>query len=153
MAINGKITGVTPTGGGNVYTISFYEETTPGTIIGTDSMSSGGKDGDLAVKKYIIDKCRDFDAEIAELGTAVAIQADDVFAGDTSQWYWTVASGINQKVAAGTIEKGTILEIDEEREFAVVSVYMMVVTDLVNRQYLVYSDKDSAFQFKQITQE
>jgi len=153
MAINGKITGVTPTGDGNNYTINFYDESTPGTIIGTDSMSSGGEVGDLAVKKYIIDKCRDLDGEIAELGTATAIQQNDVFAGDSSQWYWTVVSGINQKITNGTIEKGTILEIDEERELAVVSVYMIVATVLYNRQYLVYSDKDSAFKFEQIVQE
>ena len=48
---------------------------------------------------------------------------------------------------------GTILEIDEERELAVVSVYMIVATVLYNRQYLVYSDKDSAFKFEQIVQE
>ena len=153
MTINAKISSVTPTSDGNVYEISYYEEAAPGVIIGIDDMSSGGKVGDLAVKNSILDKCIALDADIAKVGAVDAIQLDDIFSAISSPWRATVCSGIDVKVAAGTIEKGVIKEIDEERKLAVVEVYMIVTDVLYNRLYLVYEDKDQAFQFEQIIQE
>jgi len=153
MAISAKITTITPTGGGNKYEISYYEEAAPGVIIGVDSMHSGGKVGDLAVKDYILDKCLVLDGSVAKVGDVDAIELNDIFSAISSPWRATVCSGIDAKVAAGTIEKGVIKEIDEERKLAVVEVYVIVSTVLHNRLYLVYEDKDQAFQFEQIVQE
>jgi len=153
MTVNAKITSVTPTSNGNVYEISYYEEATPGVIIGVDDMHSGGQVGDLAVKNYILDRCSSLDADIAKTGTADAIQLNDIFSGSSLPWQATVVSGIAAKEAAGTIEKGVIKEIDEEKKLAVVEVYLFVATELYNRLYLVYEDKDLAVQFEQIVQQ
>lgn len=153
MTVNAKITSVTPTSNGNVYEISYYEEATPGVIIGVDDMHSGGQVGDLAVKNYILDRCSSLDADIAKTGTADAIQLNDIFSGSSLPWQATVVSGIAAKEAAGTIEKGVIKEIDEEKKLAVVEVYLFVATELYNRLYLIYEDKDLAVQFEQIVQQ
>lgn len=153
MSIEAKITDVTPTANGNTYEISFYEESAPAVIIGMDSMHSGGPAGDLAVKKYILDKCQSFDADIAKTGNVDAIELNDIFGVGSLTWRAAVESGITDKIQAGVIEKGIIKEIDEERKLAVVEVYMFVATDLYNRLYLVYEDKDQAFKFEQIKQE
>jgi len=153
MAVEAKITGVTPTSNGNVYEISYYEAATPATIIGTDSMSSGGRSGDLAVKGYILDKCASLEADIAKTGTTDEIPLNDVFGASSLPWYTTVVSGIEAKEVAGAIEKGFIKEINEEKRLAVVEVYIMVSTELYNRLYLVYEDKDLNIQFEQIVQE
>lgn len=153
MTINAKITSVTPTGGGNVYEISYYEETAPGVIIGVDDMNSGGKVGDLAVKNTILDKCISLDTDMARAGNVDAIQLNDIFSAVSSPWRAVVCSGIDAKVAAGAIEKGTIKDINEEKKLAVVEVYMIVTDTLYNRLYLVYEDKDQAFKFEQIVQE
>lgn len=154
MAINAKITDLTPTSGGNVYEISYYEEAAPGVIIGVDNMTSGGKVGDIAVRNYILDKCTTLDADIAKTGDVGAIELNDIFSATSSlPWESTVTSGIAAKEAAGIIEKGFIKEINEEKKLAVVEVYIMVATELYNRLYLVYEDKDQAVQFEQIVQE
>ena len=153
MPIKAKITSVTPTSGGNVYEISYYEEAAPAVVIGVDSMHSGNKVGDLAVKQVILDKCASLDSDVAKVGVVSAIQLNDVFGTNSSPWYNTVSSGISVKEAAGTIEKGVIKEIDEEKKLAVVEVYLFVATELYNRLYLVYEDKDQDIQFEQITQQ
>jgi hypothetical protein len=153
MPVNAKITNVTSTSNGNVYEISYYEEITPGVIIGVDDMHSGGKVGDLAVKNYILDRCSSLAADIAKTGTADAIQLNDIFSASSLPWQATVVSGIAAKEAAGIIEKGVIKEIDEEKKLAVVEVYLFVSTELYNRLYLVYEDKDQLVQFEQITQQ
>lgn len=71
----------------------------------------------------------------------------------TNDFRDTVETSIANKITAGQIEKGTITEIDEEKERAVVSVYMIDTAILYNRLYLVWNDKDSVLQFQQIVQE
>lgn len=71
----------------------------------------------------------------------------------TTAWRDQVQSGIDSRVASDTIEKGAILECDEERELAIVSVYILDASILYNRQYLVYNDNTTTLQFEQIVQE
>ena len=153
MAIKAKVTNVELTSTGKTYQINYYEESTPGVIIDVESISSGGNVEDLAIKKHILKKCEEIEIDIVQTGNVNALQIDDVFGMVDYLWQTEVENGIQAKIQAGVIEKGTIKEINAKRKLAVVEVYMFITTQLVNRLYLVYEDKDQTFQFEQIIQE
>lgn len=72
----------------------------------------------------------------------------------TDSFRQTVKAEIASHEAAGTIKKGTIEYCDEEKELAVVDVYMLDgSSNLVNRKYLAFMDNTETLDFQRIVQE
>lgn len=61
-----------------------------------------------------------------------------------------VLAEISSHIASGIIEKAVIDSVSEEHEFAIVTVYILDVDEIVIKRYFVYKDKDSILQFKVI---
>lgn len=75
------------------------------------------------------------------------------YSDTTSSFKDTVEAEILAKVTAGTIEKGSIRELDEEKKHAVVEVYMLDTGTLYNRLYFCWEDTGMTLQFQQIVQQ
>lgn len=61
-----------------------------------------------------------------------------------------VTEAVNTRIASGNIEKANIDMVNEDKEFATLTVYLLDTNEIVIKQYFVYSDKDSVLQFKVI---
>ena len=75
------------------------------------------------------------------------------YSDTTSSFKDIVEAEILSKVTAGTIEKGSIRELDEEKKQAVVEVYMLDTGTLYNRLYFCWEDISLTLQFNQIVQQ
>ena len=153
MAVIATVISVTPMGSKTKIEVRFMEGATE---LETNTYNYGRFAGQMAEKDRIRDRCIELDAQISRQDGVVDTQVDDTFTAGSFPFRSTVEAEIASRIAADQIFRGTILEIDEDRDFAIVSVYLEdppASTTYVNRQYLAYLDNVAAFQFRQITQQ
>ena len=152
MAVIATVLTVIPVGSKTKIEVQFMEGSTE---LEKNTYDYGKFAGQMAIKDMIRDRCIELDKQISKQGGVVNTVVSDTFTAGAFTFRATVETEIATRVAAGNIFLGSIQEIDEDRNFAIVNVYLEdppASGTYKNRLYLAYLDNTAAFQFRQITQ-
>lgn len=62
-------------------------------------------------------------------------------------FYELIETEIDTKIASGMIVKGVIDSVNEDQEFAFVTVYQLIIGEIVVKKFFCYKDTSSVLQF------